>query len=89
MTPWSCSGDGDDWTGLTAAIRNQRLDTDQEDIMDMTPLADQEEDRTVLAPDYNGFYMSKHLLKVGKESIFSYVDPGLSDQCTGDYPVCR
>ena len=39
MTPWSCSGDGDDWTGLTAAIRNQRLDTDQEDIMDMTPLA--------------------------------------------------
>ena len=48
--------------------------------MDMTPLADQEEDRTVLPPDYSGFYMSKHLLKVGEESIFSYVDPGLSDQ---------
>ena len=57
--------------------------------MDMTPLAGQEEDRTVLAPDYSGFYMSKHLLKVGEESIFSYLDPGLSDQCTGDYPVCR
>ena len=81
MTPWSCSGDGDDCTGLTAAIRNQRLDTDQEDIMVMTSTVRiRRRPGLVLAPDYSGFYPSKHLLKVGEESIFSYVDPGLSDQ---------
>ena len=78
MTPWSCSGDGEDWTGLTAAIRNQRLDTDQEDIMVMTSTVRiRRRPGLVLAPDYRGFYPSKHLLKVGEESIFSYVDPGL------------